>query len=239
MKKVPKPRPGSDTGARNDSSRLSFTIGYLIVSLLSVWLLQEFVLSTLVTRAQEIPYSEFRAKLKTGQLVEVTIGSPRIVGQMKNPAAASERERTVSFDTVAPANGDPKLLDELDASGVKYQVKPPPSPIGALLFSWLLPIGLLAAFWYTAYRRAGVGPGGILGVGKSKATEVKAADVGVTFKDVGGADEAIAELREIIQFLKTPEQFARLGGRIPKGVLLVGPPGTGKTLIAKATAGEA
>jgi cell division protease FtsH len=81
--------------------------------------------------------------------------------------------------------------------------------------------------------------GGVLGVGRSKATEVKAEQVGVTFKDVGGADEAIAELHEIIQFLKTPQQFARLGGRIPKGVLLVGPPGTGKTLIAKATAGEA
>jgi cell division protease FtsH len=84
-----------------------------------------------------------------------------------------------------------------------------------------------------------MGVGGILGVGKSKATEVGPGNVGITFKDVGGADEAIGELREIIQFLKTPEQFARLGGRIPKGVLLVGPPGTGKTLLAKATAGEA
>jgi cell division protease FtsH len=83
------------------------------------------------------------------------------------------------------------------------------------------------------------GLGGIFGVGRSKASEVKPEEVGVTFKDVGGADEAIAELREIIQFLKAPEQFAKLGGRIPKGVLLVGPPGTGKTLLAKATAGEA
>ena len=85
----------------------------------------------------------------------------------------------------------------------------------------------------------GGGLGNIFGVGKSKAQEVKPEDVGVTYKDVGGADEAIAELQEIIQFLKSPEQFAKLGGRIPKGVLLVGPPGTGKTLLAKATAGEA
>ena len=91
----------------------------------------------------------------------------------------------------------------------------------------------------TAGGKGGGGLGAIFGVGKSKATEVKADDVGVTYKDVGGADEAIAELQEIIQFLKTPEQFAKLGGRIPKGVLLVGPPGTGKTLLAKATAGEA
>jgi cell division protease FtsH len=98
----------------------------------------------------------------------------------------------------------------------------------------------MVGLWSLAGRnlasRAGAG---IFGVGKSKATEVKAEEVGVTFKDVGGADEAIAELEEIIQFLKTPQKFARLGGRIPKGVLLVGPPGTGKTLIAKATAGEA
>ena len=81
--------------------------------------------------------------------------------------------------------------------------------------------------------------GGIFGVGRSKAIEVKPEDVTVTYKDVGGADEAIAELQEIIQFLKAPEQFAQLGGHIPKGVLIVGPPGTGKTLLAKATAGEA
>jgi cell division protease FtsH len=105
--------------------------------------------------------------------------------------------------------------------------------------TWIAPLLIFGVLWAAAYRRAaGVGAG-VFGVGKSKATTVTAADVGVTFKDIGGADEAIAELQEIIQFLKTPEHFARLGGRIPKGVLLVGPPGTGKTLIAKATAGEA
>jgi cell division protease FtsH len=92
---------------------------------------------------------------------------------------------------------------------------------------------------YGQMSKGGMGIGGLLGVGKSKATEVKPEAIGITFKDVGGADEAIGELREIIQFLKTPEEFARLGGRIPKGVLLVGPPGTGKTLLAKASAGEA
>ncbi len=99
----------------------------------------------------------------------------------------------------------------------------------------------LSGTWPTGERAAAAGPGlgGIFGVGKSKAIEVKPEDVTVTYKDVGGADEAIAELQEIIQFLKAPEQFAQLGGHIPKGVLLVGPPGTGKTLLAKATAGEA
>jgi cell division protease FtsH len=100
---------------------------------------------------------------------------------------------------------------------------------------------LLGVFFYLSYQRQGgaAGAGSIFGIGRSKATEVKPEEVGVTFKDVGGADEAIAELREVIQYLTAPEQFTGLGGRTPKGVLLVGPPGTGKTLLAKATAGEA
>jgi cell division protease FtsH len=134
---------------------------------------------------------------------------------------------------------DDKLVSELQAAGVDYSFSSPSSPIGSILIS-LLPFLLIGVFWYFIYRRmAGGRGGGIFGVGRSKATQVTPEQVGVTFKDVGGADEAIAELQEIIQFLKTPERFARLGGRIPKGVLLVGPPGTGKTLLAKATAGEA
>jgi cell division protease FtsH len=219
--------------------QIAFSVGILLTSLLAVWLSQEFVVSTVLVQAREIPYSEFREKLKAGQLVEITIGSPRITGAMKNPAAISDRDKTIPFDTVAPPNGDPKLLDELDAAGVKYSVRPLAGPVGGLLLSWLLPLLVLGAFWYSAYRRAGAAGGGMFGVGKSKATAVTPGEVGVTYKDIGGADEAIAELQEIIQFLKTPERFARLGGKIPKGVLLVGPPGTGKTLIAKATAGEA
>ena len=160
---------------------------------------------------------------------------------MKNPKPDGSPP-VVPFNTVPAPAGDPKLIEELQNANVTYHFERPPSPLGGILLN-LLPLVLLGCFWYMAYRRAGGaaggGMGGIFGVGKSKATEVKPEDVGVTYKDVGGADEAIAELQEIIQFLKTPEQFARLGGRIPKGVLLVGPPGTGKTLLAKATAGEA
>ena len=112
----------------------------------------------LFVRAHEIPDSEFRRKLKAGQLVDVTLGSPRIVVQMKNAsatAATSDRDKTIAFDTVAPPTGDPKLLDELDAAGVKYRVKPPPSPLGELLLSWLFPLGLLGVFWYSAYPPRG------------------------------------------------------------------------------------
>src|SRR5262245_8555247 len=99
---------------------MAFSVGSILTSLLVLWLFQEFVVGPLVTRAHQIPYSEFRTKLKAGQLIDVTIGSPRIVGQMKNAAAqaaTSDRDKTIAFDTVAPPTGDPKLLDDLDAAG--------------------------------------------------------------------------------------------------------------------------
>ena len=164
------------------------------------------------------------------------------MGTMKNPDATDTKNPTIPFTTNAVPDGDPTLIPALDQAGVKYSVSEPPSPLGSFLLAYGLPLALIGGIWYMGYRqmaKGGMGAGGIFGVGKSKATEVKPETIGITFKDVGGADEAIAELQEIIQFLKTPEQFARLGGRIPKGVLLVGPPGTGKTLLAKATAGEA
>ena len=213
-------------------------IAYLGAALLGVWLLQQ-VIAPLLPQSAEIPYSEFKTKLAAGQIADVTLGS-QIEGVLKNPAPTSPEKATGRFVTVAPPDGDPELLKELEAAHVTYRATPPPSPIGTFILGWMIPLMLMVGLWSLAGRslaaRAG---GGMFGVGKSRATEVKAEEVGVTFKDVGGADEAIGELQEIIQFLKTPQRFARLGGRIPKGVLLVGPPGTGKTLIAKATAGEA
>ena len=230
--------------------QMNFSLSYLVIGLIGLWLFQQFVLAPLAVRETEIPYSEFKTKLTAGQIVNVTIGDSTITGAMKNTDTTTPNApATTSFTTVSVPTGDPKLIEELDAAKVTYKVSPPPSPIGSFLLAYVLPLALIGGAWYFLYNRmarggmgggggAG-GRGGIFGVGKSKATEVKAEEIGVDYKDVGGADEAIAELQEIIQFLKTPEKFARLGGRIPKGVLLVGPPGTGKTLLAKATAGEA
>jgi len=231
-----------DTDARrqrNVPPRPVFPVGPFMIGVLIWWVLELAAGPFFLTAGEQIPYSELRAKVRAGQVVDVTIGTPRIEGHMKNPAAKSDKDKTIAFQTLAPAGGDPRLLDDLDAAGVKYEMKAPANPIGSVLAFWLLPIGLLGYVWYSVMRRATAAGGGLFGVSRSKATEVLPSQVGVTYKDVGGADEAIAELREIIQFLKTPEQFARLGGKIPKGVLLVGPPGTGKTLVAKATAGEA
>jgi cell division protease FtsH len=221
--------------------RFNFGVGYMITSLLFLWLFQVLVLNPLLSRNAEIAYSEFKQDLADHKVVQVTIGDRVIEGALKNPKGNSPE--TVPFNTAYVPEADPKLADELQLAHVSYRFERPPNPLGGILLSWVLPLAIFGGLWYLAYRGSAAGAGGgmagIFGVGKSKAIEVKPEDVKVTFKDVGGADEAIAELREIIQFLKEPESFATLGGRIPKGVLLVGPPGTGKTLLAKATAGEA
>ncbi len=217
-------------------------ISYFLVNLLALWLFQQFILRPLVIRETQIPYSEFKSKIAGGEIVNVTLDTDRIVGTMKNPDPKDTNNPVIPFTTNAVQNGDPTLIPALDKAGIEYSVSDPPSPLGSFLLAYGLPLVLIGGLWYMGYRqmsKGGMGAGGIFGVGKSKATEVKPETIGITFKDVGGADEAITELQEIIQFLKTPEQFARLGGRIPKGVLLVGPPGTGKTLLAKACAGEA
>jgi len=234
------PAPGQPDRGREPlfNRHIPSNLGYLVAALIVTWILQA-VIGPLLSQGVEIPYSEFKAQLAAGQLVDVTVG-PTIDGVMKNPAAKSPEQTTIRFVTLMPSSGDPDLLKELGAAHVTYRATRPPNPLGTFVLNWLFPLLLMVFLWSMVSRNLAsrVG-GGIFGVGKSKATEVKAEDVGVTFKDVGGADEAIGELQEIIQFLKTPQRFARLGGRIPKGVLLVGPPGTGKTLIAKATAGEA
>jgi cell division protease FtsH len=238
---LPKKHDHEDEKKRQERSgrQFRYAISYLITSLILLALFQLFVLTPLA-RKSEIPYSDFKKKLADAQIVDVTIGERSIAGEMKSPKAEGSPP-VVSFSTIPAPAGDPKLIEELQSANVVYRFERPPNPLAAILLEYLLPLMLLGGFWYMAYQRAaaGGGPGGIFGVSKSKAIEVKPQDVTVTYKDVGGADEAIAELQEIIQFLKAPEQFAQLGGHIPKGVLIVGPPGTGKTLLAKATAGEA
>jgi len=216
-----------------------FLLSYLLVGLLAMWLFQQFVLAPELFRQMEIPYSEFKSRLRAGQVLEVTIDQGQISGLLVDSADGTGTDAGTPFVTIPPAE-DPTLIEELDAAGVTYSVAAPPNPIGSFLVGYVLPLAVIGAIWYPMYRRMGLGgAGGILGVGKSKAVVVRPEQVGVTFKDVGGCDEAITELREIIDFLKYPERFVGLGARIPKGVLLVGPPGTGKTLLAKATAGEA
>jgi cell division protease FtsH len=241
-------KPARDGKENNDDkqkqemmqNQIRSWVSFWVVSLIGMWLFQQFILTPLLIRETQIPYSEFKSKIATGDIIDVTLGQERIVGTMKNPDATDMENPTITFTTNAVPDGDPTLIPALDQAGVKYRISDPPSPLGNFLLAYGLPLALIGGAWYmTSRQMTGGGISGFFGVGKSKATEVKSESIGITYKDVGGADEAIAELQEIIQFFKAPEKYARLGGRIPKGVLLMGPPGTGKTLLAKATAGEA
>ncbi len=199
--------------------------------------------------AAPLPYSDFKQLLHAGKVREVTIAEPFITGTLKKatstPFLSKEMlaqlkcplERDCPFTTVAVA--DPALVQQLQDAGVRF-VGQAKSDWLLTLLAWGLPFGLL--FWASNMlaKKSGLSPGGwLFDVGKSHARVYVASKTGITFADVAGIDEAKDELMEVVAFLNAPERYRRLGGKIPKGVLIVGAPGTGKTLLAKAVAGEA
>jgi cell division protease FtsH len=178
-----------------------------------------------------IPYSEFKSLVRGGQVVEVAVGDTHIRGVLKTAVEGGTAFSTTRID-------DPKLVEDLEASGVKYSGELVSRWIPEVL-SWVIPLLLIVGLWTFFFRRMGGAEGGVMSFARSKAKIFADDDVKVSFSDVAGVDEAAQELREIVEFLKTPRKYTNLGGKIPKGVLLVGPPGTGKTLLARAVAGEA
>ena len=188
----------------------------------------------LAPKVNEITYSEFINALTSGRVEEVSISGSTIKGLMKPDTASGEKK---PFMTLRVEDKD--LVSELSAKGVKYKGEIETTWLKDLLIFWIFPMLLMFGLWSFIAKRIGGGMGGVMSIGKSRAKLYVEEETKVTFNDVAGIDEAKEELHEIIEFLKTPEKFQRLGGRIPKGVLLVGAPGTGKTLLAKAVAGEA
>lgn len=191
------------------------------------------------TRAatQEIPFSEFLDRVAKGEVVEVLIRGEEVLGRSQGFTPRPFSQRPYDFVTYSP--GYPDLVKVLRDKGVKIKAEPPSQGgFWTGLISWL-PFLLLVGMWWVFFRQMQMGGNKALAFGKSRARMLTPDQKRVTFKDVAGVDEAKEELQEIIEFLKNPQKFAKLGGKIPKGVLLMGPPGTGKTLLAKAVAGEA
>ncbi len=239
---TPEARPQSGPGDGARPSPLSLSVLLMAAALLTYLLWS----SVLEYRAEgpRITYTLFTELVESGGVTTVTLEGPRVRGVLGAarplPTAAGDTVETAAFRTNLPALEDPELLPLLRIHGVEVDVlEPPQATWWRITLLSLLPLLLLFAIWMFALRRMRGGGEGLLSIGQSGARLYQRGKESTTFEDVAGARGAKQELGEIIEFLKAPERFLRLGAEIPKGVLLVGPPGTGKTLLARAVAGEA
>jgi cell division protease FtsH len=205
-----------------------FSIWYFLMAFLLFSSLQQYYFSR---KVETIPYSQFKQDLAEGNVSKLTIGPENITGTLKG----KEKKPGQEFTTVRV--NDPELVKDLDEHKVSYSGHYESKFLSSVL-SWILPIGIFFLIWRFAMKKMGPGMG-VMSFSKSKAKLFAQSETKVTFADVAGIDEAKEELQEVVEFLGNPGKFQKLGGRIPKGVLLVGAPGTGKTLLAKAVAGEA
>src|SRR5690242_11696451 len=230
-----------------DKWQQKFSVGYFFVALILLFLLQNYLASP---PAESINYSQFKTLVGKGQVANLTVGDKTIHGEIKPEAAKGvlspekqkvwaetikEGKKGIHFVTVRV--DDSALVADLERANIAFKGEVVNEWLPIVL-SWVVPVVLFVVLWNFLFRRLNAG-GGMMQIGKSKAKVYIEKKTGVTFADVAGIDEAEEELAEVVEFLKTPEKYQRLGGRIPKGVLLVGPPGTGKTLLARAVAGEA
>lgn len=204
---------------------------YVIIAVLGILVVQNWYAK--YTKVEPIPYSRFHELLDQDKIAEIAITENHIYGSLKNQGADGLKD----FVTTRVES---ELADKLDKHNVTYTGVVQSTWVRDLL-SWLLPMAIFVGIWLFIIRRMNPGgmSGGLMSIGKSRAKVFVETETKVTFADVAGVDEAKEELVEIINFLKDPKEYGRLGGRVPKGILLIGPPGTGKTLLARAVAGEA
>jgi len=225
--------------------RWNFSLGYFALALLVLLLIQSQLPAKSVA---EIPYSVFKQAIVAGTVKDVAIGASRVEGQIQSVylaqqlpefKAAVEKSASEWSSFSAMRVDDSELIKWLDDRKVSYRGVAD-SAFFKMLVSWVIPMLVMVFVWQWIFNRMGSGQGGgMMAIGKSKAKIYVDKDIKIAFKDVAGIDEAVAELQEIVDFLTAPDRYTKLGGRLPKGVLLVGPPGTGKTLLARAVAGEA
>jgi cell division protease FtsH len=231
-----------------DKKKRQLSIGYFMLAFFAILMIQNYFGRAHV---EIINYSQFKALLKKDLVSDVAIRDTTIDGNLKGPAAKeiltaeklkkispeiAEGKKPLPFETVRVE--DPGLTAELETAKVPFKGEVTNNWLPTVL-SWVVPVALFFLLWSYIGKKLGSGSSGLMQIGKSKAKVYIEKATGVTFADVAGIDEAEEEVAEIVGFLKDPDKYQRLGGRIPKGVLIVGPPGTGKTLLARAVAGEA
>jgi cell division protease FtsH len=228
-----------------ETQQRHFSVVYLIIAVVVLFLIQAYLFAP---HPENLAYSDFKVLLSKGKVSDLTIDTQTITGSLpktglegllpKDKLQELERSGQGQPRFITTRVDDPDLIHELEAQRVRFTGHTENAWLSMLL-SWVLPALIFFGLWSFLVRRMGQQGGALMSIGKSKARVYVQHQTGVTFDDVAGIDEARAELMEIVDFLKHPDRYQRLGGKIPKGVLLVGAPGTGKTLLAKAVAGEA
>jgi cell division protease FtsH len=231
--------------------KAQFSLVYLFIAVMVLAMVQSWLVAP---RTVEIPMSKFLTFVREGKVEKVFLTDKEIRGTLKPDALpapspgpveqlrhllGADTGPTVFTTTRIPAMEDSQIVKELEAAHIEFSGRIESTFWRDFLFGWVLPLGIMAGLWFFLMRRMGGGSTQALSFGRSKAKIYDRKELKTTFADVAGVDEAKAELVEVVDFLTSPKKYQRLGGRIPKGVLLVGPPGTGKTLLARAVAGEA
>ena len=229
-----------------DKKQFRFAVWYFLLTLIGLFLANTWLFRP---KIESIDYSDFKAKIESGEITRVEIGPEYLTGlslkraqlQADQQARLTNQKPAAQLKTYrAVRASDPTLIPLMDKKGLEYFAVAPQhkSWLDGLL-SWVLPIVVMVLFWSYLSKKIAKSGAGVMSFGSNRAKLVAEGDTGVTFGDVAGVDEAKAELVEVVDFLGNPKKYETVGGRIPKGVLLVGPPGTGKTLLARAVAGEA
>jgi cell division protease FtsH len=217
-----------DRNKSKDKKTKSFTFLYFIIAFIAIVIINGYIFTSEV---KNVPYSEFKELITKGRISDVVLDSEAIQGNLSLDSGKKIKFLTGRVD-------DPDLVKDLQKNNIKFSGHYENKIVKAII-SWILPFAIIILIWNLLMKKMGGAPSSVLNFGKSRGKIYGEDEIKISFEDVAGVDEAKEELKEIIEYLRTPDKFLSIGGRIPKGILLVGPPGSGKTLLAKAVAGEA